>query len=381
MRKLIIISIFLTVFSLLGYYVYSRFSDAFKGTFLDSNAVLALYIFLIASFIVGKIMESTSINVISSSLVRIGSVSLGFFLYAFLIVIFVDFIRLINYIIPFYPKFITENLQLTKLAVGITSFVIVFAIFITGYFNARTPKIKNTDIKINKKSDNLNCINIVAVSDIHLGTMVNERKARQLVDKINELEPDLVIIAGDIIDDNIEVVKYFKLLENFQNLKSKYGVYACPGNHEYISQAYKEYDFFEKNGIKVLNDEAILIENKFYIIGRDDTQGKSFNKKERKTLQELTENIDVKLPIILLDHQPYKLDETAKYPIDLQFSGHTHRGQIFPFNLITKRIFEKDYGYLKKENTHFYISSGYGTAVMPIRVLSKSEIVKIKLQF
>ena len=119
--------------------------------------------------------------------------------------------------------------------------------------------------------------------------------------------------------------------------------------------------------------------DKFYIISRYDIEGKNVSGEKRKSLDELTKDIDFKLPVFLLDHQPYNLEKTAEYAIDLQFSGHTHNGQIFPFNYITGLLFEEDWGHLKKKNTNFYISSGFGTAVMPIRVGSRSEIVNIKI--
>ncbi len=120
-------------------------------------------------------------------------------------------------------------------------------------------------------------------------------------------------------------------------------------------------------------------DDKFYIISRDDIEGKNISGKKRKSLDELTKDIDFNLPVFLLDHQPYYLEKTAEYAIDLQFSGHTHNGQIWPLNYITGLLFEEDWGYLKKKDTHFYISSGYGTAVMPIRVGNNSEIINIRL--
>ena len=379
MKILIIISILLLILGLSGYYVYVRAMQAFAGTFLTSKIVLVLYVFLISSFLFGKIIENISINFISSSLVRIGGVGAGLFLYAFLFVVLIDFIRLINFAVPFYPKFITTDYQKTKFIVGIIISTAVFIIFIVGCFNARTPTIKQLEITINKSEANFDTLNVVAVSDIHFGTIVNKTKGKRLIKNIRALNPDLVIIAGDIIDDNIDVVKHFKLLEYFKTLKPKYGIYACPGNHEYISRAYTDFDYFERNGIHVLKDSAVLIDNKFYIIGRDDISGKRVSKKGRKSIVELTKNINFELPVFLLDHQPHKLEEAAKYPVDLQFSGHTHNGQIFPFNYITGLLFEEDWGYLKKNNTHFYISAGFGTAIMPIRVGSKSEIVNIKI--
>ena len=379
MRIIIFISIFFLIFGLAGYYVYTRTTQAFPGTFIDSTTFLLLYIFLLSPFFTGKLVETFSVGLISDTLVKIGSISIGFFLYALLFVIFFDFIRLINYIIPFYPGFVTADYQKAKLVVGIITLSIISVIFIAGYINARNPKIRNLNITINKKQIGFDKLNIVAVSDIHLGTVVNKTKIKRLIHIIKQLEPDLVLIAGDIIDDNIKVVKHYDLLNWFKDLNPKYGVYSCLGNHEYIGRAYTDLDYFEKNGIHMLKDTTIKVDDKFYIVGRDDIGGKAFSGKKRKSLDELTKDIDFKLPVFLLDHQPYKLEKTAEFAVDLQFSGHTHSGQIWPLNYLTGLLFEEDWGYLKKKNTHFYISSGYGTAVIPIRVGNKPEIVNIKI--
>jgi len=286
---------------------------------------------------------------------------------------------LVNYIIPFYPGFVTANYQKTKLITGIITLSIISVIIIAGYINAGNPKIKNLNITINKNQIGFDKLNIVAVSDIHLGTMVNKTKIKRLINNIKQLNPDIVLIAGDIIDDNIKVVKHYDLLNWFKELKPKYGIYSCMGNHEYIGRAYSDLDYFEKNGIHMLKDTTIKIDDKFYIIGRDDIEGKTFSGKKRKSLDELTKDIDFRLPVFLLDHQPYKLEKTAKYAVDFQLSGHTHNGQIWPLNYLTGLLFEEDWGYLKKINTHFYISSGFGTAVIPIRVGNNSEILNIKI--
>ena len=141
MRIIIFISIFFLIFGLAGYYVYTRTTQAFSGTFVDSVTFLLLYILFLSAFFIGKLVEAFSIGFISSTLVKIGSVGAGFFLYALLFVIFFDFIRLINYIIPFYPGFITADYQKTKLAVGIITLSVISVIFIAGYINAKNPKI------------------------------------------------------------------------------------------------------------------------------------------------------------------------------------------------------------------------------------------------
>ena len=376
MRMLVFFSIVFTVFSLAGYYVYSRLSQAFPDSYVTSKLGLGLFIFLLFCFFIGKIWENASINIFSESLIRIGSIAAGYFAYAILFILFFDLLRLINHFIPFFPNLITENYLQAKFIIGLSSFGIISLFMLIGFFNTINPKLKPLNLEINKPTSDLKELNVVAVSDIHLGTWVNKKNVQRLVQKINELKPDVVLIGGDIIDDNIEVVKHHQLLEELKKIKSKYGVYSCLGNHEYISGAHKQLEHFEQNGIRMLKDTAELVNNQFYVVGRDDIQGKNMNGVERKSLESLLSDLDISKPILLLDHQPYKLDEVSKYAVDLQFSGHTHNGQFWPLNYITGLIFEEDWGYLKKENTHFYISSGYGTAVVPIRVGNDSEIVQ-----
>lgn len=379
MRIIIFISVFLSLFGLSGYYVYQRIIQTFGGTIVTSKLFLLLYIFVILAFILGKFAEHVSIGIISNSLIKIGSTALGFFIYALLIIIFFDIIRLFNGIIPFFPDVITAHYQKTKLIIGLASIVVISALFIYGHAHAKSIKVKYLDLRIQKSPKSFEELNIVAISDIHLGTMVNKSKTKALINKIKQLHPDLILIGGDIIDDNINVVNHFDLLSYFKELNPKYGIYSCLGNHEYISKAHLELESFEKNGIHMLRDSVALIEDSFYIVGRDDIEGKSYNGNKRQSLQELVKDIDFELPVFLLDHQPYKLGETAKYAVDFQFSGHTHNGQFWPFNYITGLIFEEDWGYLKKKNTHFYISSGFGTAVVPIKIGNDSEIVSIKI--
>jgi uncharacterized protein len=379
MRFIIFFTVVISVFSLAGYYIYSRFSQAFSGTFLSSRPVTFTYIFLVSAIFIGYILQSVSINRVSETMVKIGAFSMGFLFYALLFIVLFDIIRLLNHFLPFYPEFISLNYQKVKLLVGSFIILSVLSIVIYGYYNADKTKIVTLELSINKNFDNIKYLNIVAVSDIHLGTTVNNSKLDLLFKDINKLKPDIVLIGGDIIDNNIRVVQHYKLLERFKEIKSKYGIYACLGNHDYISRGNEQIDYYEKNGIHIIKDTSILIDNKFYLIGRDDHTGKNFSGVNRKSLGTLLNDVDTNMPVILLDHQPFNLDETSRHPVDFQFSGHTHRGQFWPLRYITGKLFEKDWGYIKKANTHFYISSGFGTAGIPMRVGTQSEIVNIKL--
>ncbi len=380
MKIAIFFSLFILVFGSTGYYLYIRLVQAFEGTFINSKWFLVGYIFLMTSFIIGKIIEQFSVGVLSHLLVNIGSITLGFFFYALLSVVLIDFFRIINHFIPFFPDFITANLHKTRFVLGLITSALVLLIVGKGYINAYTPQITEVEIEINKPKATFETLNIVAISDIHLGTMVNTSKVQRLIDAVNRINPDVVIIAGDNIDNNIKVVMQDQLLELFKQLNPKYGIYSCMGNHEYISGAHHELDYFFQNGIQMVKDTAVFVAEQFFIIGRDDISAQRLSGNRRKTIEELSKEIDFDFPVILLDHQPFRLNETAKFPIDLQFSGHTHNGQIWPANYITGMLFEQDWGYLKKKNTHFYISAGFGTAGMPIRVGSHSEIVHIQMR-
>ncbi len=380
MRIAIFLFIVISLFTLLGIYLFTRMGQAFPASIMTSKITLGIYIFILIAFFLGKILERTSINFFTDALIRIGAVSAGFFVFGIFSIIFFDILRGVNHFIPFFPEFITANYTKSKLIIGLSTFGLITIVMIIGFLNTINPKVKTLEIDIHKPNSNLKSLNIVAVSDIHLGTMVNHKKTKRLVSMINELKPDVVLIGGDIIDDNIKVVQHYQLVEYFRNIESKYGVFSCLGNHEYISGAHNELQHFEDNGIHILKDSSVCIDGKFNIIGRDDIQAQTSSGIPRKSISELQSELNSSLPTLLIDHQPYKLEESSQAGIDFQFSGHTHNGQFWPLNYITGMIFEQDWGYLKKEESHFYISSGYGTAVIPIRLGNDSEIVNIRLK-
>ena len=134
-------------------------------------------------------------------------------------------------------------------------------------------------------------------------------------------------------------------------------------------------------GIRLLNDTAVLIDNSFYVAGREDLMKNLSTGNKRKNLDEITRDLQRDMPLILMDHQPFHLELAEKNGVDLQLSGHTHHGQLWPFNYITGLVYEKSRGYLQKGNTHYYVSAGVGGWGPPVRTVSRPEIVHIKLDF
>ena len=301
--------------------------------------------------------------------------------YIILILPIVDLMRVLNRKIIIIPRGLLGSANISLIVMGVvTTFII--GIMIYGTWSARTVKVTKYDLNVNKTSGSLESLKVIMVSDIHLGIMVDNNRLTGMVDEINDLNPDIVLIPGDIIDSSIKPFVKENMSENFKRIKSKYGVYACLGNHDGMGSKVDDVvNNFEDAGITVLRDNSVLVDNSFYVIGREDSSLEQTIKVKRKDLSSLVEELDKSKLFLLMDHQPGNLSEPEKQGIDLQLSGHTHRGQIFPANIITNGIFEIDYGYLKKNNSQFIVSSGYGTWGPPIRIGSRCEIVEINLKF
>ncbi len=375
------ISVVLAIYSAINYYIIKRGLEVFPAGSDYRNYFVILIIILAASYLVGRILENVSINAFSSSLIWIGAFWLGIMTYLFLMILLIDILRSINSFLPFFPEFITSNYQRTKTITAIVITVIALSTVLLGHLNTRFPVLKKLEIKLDKPAGNLKSLRAVVFSDVHLGTIIGRGYLRKIVDQVNDLKPDIILIPGDIIDENIEPVLEYNIGEILVQFKSKYGVYAVTGNHEYIGGVEKAKEYLASHNIKLLNDESILIDSSFYLVGREDRAISQFTNRKRKSLNEIMKSVDKLFPVILMDHQPFNLDEAVENGVDIQLSGHTHHGQLYPFNYITNAIYELSWGYLRKENTHFYVSCGVGGWGPPIRTNSRPEILLIEIKF
>ena len=219
-------------------------------------------------------------------------------------------------------------------------------------------------------------IKLVLVSDLHLGHNTGARELARWVDLVNAEYPDVILIAGDIIDSDPRPLEESRAWEWLQRLEARWGVYACPGNHEYIANIDRSLRLLRQAGIRVLRDTVINVAGAFLLVGRDDRQNP-----RRASLQELTRDLDRDaLPVVLLDHQPFHLREAVASGVDLQLSGHTHHGQVWPINWITDHVFELAHGYKQDGRAHFYVTSGIGLWGGKFRVGTRSEYVVIHLK-
>jgi predicted MPP superfamily phosphohydrolase len=226
----------------------------------------------------------------------------------------------------------------------------------------------------------VNTLRIVAASDIHLGTIIGRKRLRSIVDRINSLEPDVVLLPGDIVDEDLAPVIRENLGETLRSIRSNQGVFAVTGNHEHIGGAGPACAYLAEHGITMLRDSVARLEGGIYIVGREDRSSAGFGGRKRKTLESLMADVDTAYPVVLMDHQPFGLEEAAGKGIDLQLSGHTHHGQLWPLNKITEAVYELSWGETVKGETHFYVSSGVGTWGPPVRTGNRPEIVLIRLR-
>lgn len=224
-----------------------------------------------------------------------------------------------------------------------------------GNYNYQHPDTRVINMVINKPANtDGQPLKVVAISDIHLGYATNKTMLAGYVDMINAQRPDIVLIGGDMIDNSVAPLRYEHMEEELSKIYAPLGVYMVPGNHEYISGIEESEKFIAQTPIVLLRDSVAILPNQIQLIGRDDRHNKG-----RKTLGQLTANLDKSKPVILLDHQPYDLEKTEEAGVDLQFSGHTHRGQVWPMNWIVDHLFELSYGIKKSEIVRFMSHPAY----------------------
>lgn len=379
MNKRIVLNITLVMifFLLINFYIgingWIYLNSLFSNWTNPTIKIVYWIVFLAVTFayILSRVLKKKLPTPFFKSIHKIGAYWLAIFYYLIFFVIAADLIGLILSKATSIKTNTIISILGTFVALSITTLII------KGRKSALNTEIVHYDINVAKSNEKYKELSIVLVSDLHLSTLVTNKRLEFLVEKINKLSPDLVLIAGDIIDEDITPFVEENMIQTLKKLKPRIGTYAVPGNHDYYGGHLDLLvEHLKDAGIHILLDEKELVENNFYIVGRKDLASK-----KRLDLPKLLEGIDHSKPIILLDHQPYHLEIPTQLGVDLQVSGHTHRGQFMPNHLITRRLYEVDWGYLQKEHSHFIVSSGFGTWGPPIRTGNPSEVVTITVSF
>lgn len=379
---IIFFTIFFSIYFGANYYVFRRARQALALYPKIKKYFSWVFWFLPVSFVLGRIVESWFVNIFTTILIWTGSLWMGALAYSVLLCFILDIIRLFLKIFK-APQSWRKPDKRRKFQIGLGISILVFMITISGLVNALFPTVRTIHIAIPKKSlGDKKVVRMIVASDIHLGTIVGQRRFNKLVEAVKNNNPDIVVFAGDSIDEDIAPVIKEDMGSSLLHIRPPLGFFGITGNHEYIGGVESLAKYLETHGVKMLRDEAIFIDNSFYLVGREDLSSERMGGRQRKTLDELFVGIPENVPVILFDHQPKDLKFVAAFDrVDLQVSGHTHNGQLWPFNFIVKILYEIPYGYGKINNTHFYISNGYGTWGPPLRVGNRPEILLFNLNF
>jgi predicted MPP superfamily phosphohydrolase len=335
---------------------------------------------LATSFVIGRFWERSGNYGASALLVWIGSFWLAAILYLFLMVAAIDLLRLVNVVVPVFPEALTANPQQTKRIAFLTVAAICILAVGGGFLNARSPRVRRMSFDIDGKLVNGKTLTLAVASDIHLGTIVCKSRLETIVGTINSLQPDIILLPGDVVDEDLEPVIRQNLGETLRKLSARYGVFGVTGNHEYFGGVEPACAYLTEHGITMLRDSATTIEGVASLVGREDLSYNRAYGKRRKELKDVMNGVHRSLPVILMDHQPFHLEDAEKNGVDLQLSGHTHHGQLWPLNYVTKAVYELSWGYVRKGATHVYVSCGVGTWGPPVRTGNTPEILHITLR-
>jgi hypothetical protein len=351
-----------------------------------------VYLFMALSPVIAFLLPKSAVAIVIR---RISTYWIGIMLYSLLYVVLFDLLRLIAK----HTKLKNTLLFSRGSVISIGSVVVACAVAtcLYGIFNARNIKVNEYSVTVNKSCGSDKHLKAVLVADLHMGYAIGVDHITNMVEKINQQNADIVIIAGDIFDNSYDGMDDPEGIKaQLKSIKSKYGVYAVYGNHDIDEKilmgftfdwggkqlhSEKMTNFMKECNIKLINDESVLINDEFYLVGRRDTDKPGTEDGTRAEISELTKNLDKTKPIFVLSHEPDELQKTADAGADIDFSGHTHDGQLFPGNLTIGLFWENPCGMIKKDNMYSIVTSGVGVYGTFMRVGTDAEICSVDIDF
>jgi predicted MPP superfamily phosphohydrolase len=372
---------FSVVTSLYGaahYYLYSWFVRVAAPPQRQRRILLYLFIYLVASFPISKILGWHNFNALIYLLTFIASVWMGLAFYFFLLALGSDLVINFFKIIRLNPKvFSKRSLFCNRLLVA----CIAGSVSIIGGFalqEARDLGVTRLEIPLRGLPSELDGFSIVQISDVHYGMLTRNRELSSLVERVNNLQPDIVVITGDLVDESVSHMEKMKV--PLSRLKSRHGILAITGNHEYYAGVGRAVAIMKGVNIRVLRNAVQVLPGGLQILGIDDPTGYRRMGEAEPDFDRLVSGLDHEKPSILLYHQPILFAKAASLGIGLQLSGHTHGGQLFPIRYLSKMIYPLTPGLHQSGDSYLYVSWGAGTWGPPMRLKAFPELVHIRLR-
>ena len=365
----IFLIIFLLIYLSPSIYVYIRIFKLFSHKLSKVIFTITFWV-LIFLFPVTEMLTHSGISDSWNTFLLCGYLILPFLLYLFLCVLVRDLLLTVN---RWLKIIAVEKLHTPGMKIGtlITLMIIPAVMVISGMITYADIKENRYQIEIPRRSSALQHLRIILASDFHLRQLTAEHFMPDFVSRVNALQADILLIPGDILEGDREDEQVKEFERQFSQIRTTYGIYASFGNHEFYHGGGRT-DFFKNSHITVLTDTTILIDHSFALVGRNDEQ---FHK--RKPIGDLVKDLPDTLPVVVLDHQPTDLQNISASGADILVSGHTHNGQLYPFNYIASMIYELSWGYKKINKTHVFVTSGIQLWGPPVRTTGDSEIIVI----
>jgi len=343
-----------------------------------SKAYRRLYIFiylLLVAFypLVGR-RSTGEMSSVMKALTTFSGYILPFYLYLFISLLLFDLFLLLNLKARILSGETRKSFSFRSFTLS-AMIILSVAVVIGGVINLNTIRISKYEVEVPRKNAKSDHLRIAFVADFHIQQNTSIQYVEQFVRKVNALQPDILLYGGDIVEGDRENETSEAVESTLRNITTKYGAFGVVGNHEFYG-GQEQGTFFRRSGIILLCDTIVRIDSSFYLAGRYDQHFV-----HRKTISEILGSDTPDLPVILMDHRPTQLQEVSQTAVDVQFSGHTHNGQLFPLNYILSRMYEMSWGYRRIRNTHFFVTSGLRLWGPPVKTAGKSEIMLVDIHF
>jgi len=360
---------FLCLYGGINFYFFCRARAILQFSGFLQGVILVLIILLILAPVIVRTLESLRYEQLARLFACAGYIWMAFIFLFFFLSVSLELIRIIHKLIV--PG--TGTLTLKAVTFGLALFLSA-GLVVYGYLDAQRIRVRNLQITTDQVLPGDGKLRIVQISDVHVGIIIRNSRLNPLLESIREARPDMLISTGDLLDGELDNI--MEDAARFAAIKTPYGKYAILGNHEYYAGLKQSIAFTEAAGFRLLRDDAIQAAG-ITIFGEDDMTSRraGLSKKGEEFKKALAEKR--KGFVLLLKHQPY-IDRQANF--NLQLSGHTHGGQLFPFGIVTRLYFPKNYGLHElAQNKLLYVSRGAGTWGPPVRVFAPPEITIIDL--
>jgi len=368
--------VFFFIYGALHLHAFLRAKAAFDFGARTGIILVFFFIVMVLAPVIIRQSENAGFDLFARYMAWIGYTWLGFIFLFFSASLLVDFYRLVVYLGSALLHKELAFFALTAKTVFIIPFFMAICISVYGYNEALNIRTEHVVINTTKLPKGVDRIRIAQISDVHLGLIVRKERLGLILEKVKAAAPDMLVSTGDLVDGQINSLE--GLADMIKEINPRYGKFAVLGNHEYYAGLKQAIAFKKAAGFTLLRGEGISIDGIINLIGVDDPAAKYFNGYDESMEKHLLASFPRERFTILLKHRPL-INKDSLGLFDLQLSGHVHKGQIFPFSLLTKIYYPKDAGLLRVNGGILYVSRGSGTWGPPIRFLAPPEVTVIDI--